>query len=355
MATFNFSLKLSKEVFRGMGAQHLVEWQKESARKEIDQANLLIDRLHTDFQSRCESILKDKFDSAEDFKSLLRTLNFESLERNLEKLVELKQEKEDYLLSIDEQQERLKSIKVPVFSDDDYATFWIDHECQVYADHHLDIRGLESSKVDFYGVTKNKKKAFFILLELNRDAPESNVLKLYYYLKNSKTFWDYEDVVILQIFSPKYLVEKKGKSLALAREMAVFLGNEFSGHYSFGEQKIRMHYNNMVFGADQYEIYSVFWKLMSSIDADEEERFELMCKNLPGNRNFLKLCEKYVERETSRNREVNPAFLHLIKNQGTKQDILEIFRVWCVEVIQFIETNFTRFQEQETLPASTLK
>jgi hypothetical protein len=346
MTVYNFSSKLIKELFRGMGGLSILHKQKQDAIAEISQAQVFLQKLKDEMNSTCLQMMNRNWKTPEEFRTQIATQNFESREQQIKQLEDLITEKKEFLETIAKQEETLKYLKNPVFSDHDCTNFWLQRNYEVYADYRIDIMGLEHSKVDFFAVSANKKIAFFILLELNRNAPESNVMKLYYYLKNSRQFWDFEHIVILQVFSPKYIVEKSGKSLALAREMSSFLGNElFTGVHSFGEKKVRISYMSSVFGETQYELFSVFWKLMIDEKQDEEERFALICDNLPTNANFLALCKKFIEREEAKNKETLPCFHALVEKKGSNDDIIAIFRFWCIEILQFFEHHFLRFHD----------
>jgi hypothetical protein len=309
----------------------------------MDAAVTMIERSRSDFNASITNLMKQCDSGIEEFKRQLQNLNFESQERNLIKLDEMISEKRVTLKNIQEQKQFYNHVSTPIIPTKKIKNFWNRYNFSVTADYQLDILGLEYSKIDFFATSKNQKHAIFALIELNRDSPESNILKLMYYLKNSKEFWGFDDITILQFFSPKYIVEKKGKSLALAREMSDFLGNElFTGVHSFGEQKVNIRYRSALFGLNQYELFSVFWKLMQDPESGEEERFEKMIQNLPSNKNFLTLCTKHLERERAKNRQVPEYFQALAEGKGKPEHIIQILQQWCFDILLIIEEELIR-------------
>ena len=343
MSQVNLSIKLLKEVFIGMGGGDLIQDQEALAQREVQGAQTMLRSLDSDLDNFCSQILGAGIQTVEEFKSRLRTLNFETMERNREKLIEQIHESEGLLNSSKAQHKWIDSLTQSVFSPEKIDGFWKAQGFQLYANHDLDLSGLESSLIDYFAVSRNKKRAYFILLELNRNAPESNVLKLYYYLKNSRSLWNFENLVILQIFSPKYLIEKKGKSLALAREMALFLGHEFSGGYVFGDKRVKVRYESEVFSPGQYEVFSVFWNLMSD-ESDSESRYEVLCEKLAQNSKFLELCKQYVRRQAAQNLQIEEPFTRLAGSEGTSLDIHQIFCNWCWEIVGFIRDKFQHYE-----------
>jgi len=348
MSRVNLSIKLLKEVYLGMGGAQLLDLQEAEASTEIEGAQKILSKLDENLNHVCSEAVSSGIETVEELKSHIRTINFESLEKNREMLQEQIDESEERLYHCKRQKKWISGVSHSAFSPGDIQGFWKERGFQLYPSHHIDIPGLESSQVDYFAISKNRKRAYFILVELNRNAPESNVLKLYYYLKNSRVLWDLENLVILQLFSPKYLIEKKGKSLALAREMANFLGHEMSGDYVFGEKKVKVRYETVVFTPGQYEIFSVFWKLMSD-ESDEEARYEVLCEKLARNSKFLELSEAYVERQNAQSLDSEPAILNLAEGRGGPEDIHQIFKSWCQEIIDFIRVKFHHY-ERESKP-----
>lgn len=343
MALHNLSIKLSKELLVGFRGEELLRKHLSVTEGEIRESHRFVELQSQELEALLQTMMQYPPSSVEEMRIQLNQIGFERKSSAVERLRAFIADKEDSLQVINSQLQQLEKITHPVIQTDDATDCWMEHDYLIQPEYRLNVLELETSLVDFFAVSKNRKVAFLILLELNRNAPESNVLKLYYYLKNSRSFWDFEDIVILQVFSPKYIVEKKGKSLALAKEMSTFLGNElFTGVHSFGEQKVRISYSNHIFGEPHYEIFSVFWKLMAD-DSDEEDRFGLMCNNLPTNKNFLALCRKYVERERARRASVPPYFEALVAEKGSPGDIEMIFKSWCLEILQYIEHSFHRY------------
>jgi len=343
MALHNLSIKLSKELLTGFHGKEILKKQIQSTESEIRESLRFVELQSQDLDNTLQNMLQYPAASVEDLRIQLNQVRFSEKQSSIDRLRQYAEEKQEFVTQFQEQLQVLESVPKSLLNQSDVSTCWLEHDYQIFAEYRLNILDLETSLVDFFAVSKNRKVAFLILLELNRNAPESNVLKLYYYLKNSQSFWEFEDIVILQVFSPKYIVEKKGKSLSLAREMSAFLGNElFTGVHSFGEQKVRISYSSYIFGEPHYEIFSVFWKLMAD-EADEEERFNLMCKNLPTNKNFLALCKKYMERERARRATVPACFESLVAEKGSPDDIAMIFKSWCTEILQFVEHSFHRY------------
>ncbi|MCO4780715.1 MAG: hypothetical protein KC646_00215 [Candidatus Cloacimonetes bacterium] len=337
MALHNFSLKLSKELFRLMGGLDLISSQKVSVKKEVSQAKNFLSTVEENFEKQVEQAFTHSKASIDDFKHAAKSLNFSSFDDNVNKLQEAIDDGQDRLQSLNKNEDFFSDVTYPAIDSVLFKSFWKDNNFELYPEYQLELQRLESSKVDFYAISSNKKSAYFVLMELNRDAPESNVLKLCYYLKNSKQFWSYENIHIIQVFSPKYLVERKGKSLALARQMSAFLGDEFSGNYAFGEQKLKLRYFSTVFAKEMYEIYSIFWKLMADAEQNEEARFEKLCNNLPRNPKFLQVCKKYVDRCKAKNLKINPSISNLVNESGTADDVKDILASWCLDIGTFIE------------------
>lgn len=337
MALHNFSLKLSKELFRLMGGLELISSQKISVNKEVSQAKTFLSTVEDNFEKQVEQAYTHGKSTVDSFKQSAKALNFTSFDDNIAKLQEAIDDGQERLKSLNQNEDFFSDVTYPAIEPALFKTFWKDNNFELYPEYQLELQRLESSKVDFYAISSNKKSAYFVLMELNRDAPESNVLKLCYYLKNSKQFWSYENIHIIQVFSPKYLVERKGKSLALARQMSVFLGDEFSGNYSFGEQKLKLRYFHTVFAKEMYEIYSIFWKLMADAEQGEEARFEKLCNNLPKNPKFLQVCKKYVDRCKAKNLKINPSISNLVNESGTPEDVKDILASWCLDIVSFIE------------------
>ncbi len=343
MALHNLSLKLNKELLIGLGGKRLLERQLQEAERETRESTRFLDVQTADLENQLHHVLQYPPESIEELRTQLSQLGYDRKQADIDRLRSYLAEREDYSRQIQEQIGILDSIRCPVVDPKEGKSFWLEHGYSVHPNYTLNILDLETSKVDFFAVSRNRKVAFLLLLELNRNAPESNVLKLYYYLKNARDFWAFEDIVILQVFSPKYIVEKRGKSLSLAREMASFLGTElFTGIHSFGDQKVRIHYNSCNFAESFYEIYSVFWKLMAD-EKDEEDRFELMVQSLPGNKNFLSLCQKFAEREKVRKNTVPSAVIRLIEGKGGPDEIRSIFRLWVQDILHFVEMNISRY------------
>jgi hypothetical protein len=339
MSSTNFAAKLLKEVFLGMGGRVLMDKQKLSTEATINQIKLQLDQVDQDFDGKCKEILKKGIRTTAQLKSHLRTLNYDSLENLRRKLQDEEHLNHSQLESLLSQESRLKEVRKPAFFEDEILSFWEEAGYSLWPNHHLDIPRLERSHMDFLGVCPEQKNAFVILVELNRNAPESNVLKILYYLKNSQSLWGFENLTILQIFSPKYKVEKQGKSLSLGRDMARFLGHEFTGEHLFGGRKVRLDYNATVFGAGQYELFSVFWKLMGD-KSDEETRYLELCEKLAKNQDFLSLCVRYVEKEMTREGNVEEHFRRLAQKDGCPDDVHAIFRGWCREITDFIHDCF---------------
>jgi hypothetical protein len=337
MALHNFSLKLSKELFRLMGGLELISNQKLSVKKEVSQAKSFLTTVEDNFQKQVEQAYVRGNSNVEDFKQSAKSLSFTSFDDNVNKLQEAIDDGQEKLKSLNKHEDFFSDVTYPAIDPILFKTFWKDNNFELYPEYQLELQRLESSKVDFYAISSNKKSAYFVMMELNRDAPESNVLKLCYYLKNCKQFWAYENIHIIQVFSPKYLVERKGKSLALARQMSTFLGDEFSGNYSFGEQKLKLRYFSTVFAKEMYEIYSIFWKLMADPEQDEEARFEKLCNNLPKNPKFIQVCKKYVDRCKAKNLKINPSISNLVNENGTADDVKDILASWCLDIGTFIE------------------
>lgn len=339
MSRANLSIKILKEVFRGMGGEELLRLQEAEYSKEVEGAQAILESLGNQLTQTCSEIVKAGINSVEDLKDQIRTINFESFEKNRELLQERIDESQERLNRCSLQKNWISGSQSPIIESNDRETFWADKGYKVFPNHHFDIPGLESSRVDFFTVSKNSKRAYCIFLELNRDAPETSVLKLYYYLKNSRALWDFEELTILQIFSPNYVVDKKGKSLALAREMALFLGNEMSGVSVFGEKKVKVRYESNVFGVGQYDIFSSFWNMMSD-DKDEENRYELLREKLSSNPKFIELCTRHVNRQNALSLKSTAAILTLSSGKGSSADVHQIVRDWVLEIITFIKQTF---------------
>ncbi|MCJ8345766.1 hypothetical protein MJH12_09510 [bacterium] len=225
MALHNFSLKLSKELFRLMGGLELITQQKISVKKEVSQAKKFLSTVEESFEKQVEHAYINGKSTVDNFKVCAKSLNFSAFDENILKLKEAVDDGEERLKLLNRNEDFFSDVNYPAIDKIMFKSFWKDFNYELYPEYELELQRLESSKVDFYAISSNKKSVYFVLMELNRDAPESNVLKLCYYLKNSKHFWAYENIHIIQVFSPKYLVERKCKSLALARQMAVFLGD----------------------------------------------------------------------------------------------------------------------------------
>lgn len=317
----------------------LLQSYEEECTKEIAGAESFLDSLNTKLNATCTEVLNSGIHSVEDLKDSIRTLDLESFEKNRSLLEERIDELKERLHKCRLQKNWIGDAKLSIYEGDEREKFWNEKGYKIFPNHHFDIPGLESSRVDFFVVSKDLKKAYCIFLELNRDAPETSVLKLYYYLKNSRTLWDFEDLTILQIFSPNYLVEKRGKSLALAREMAVFLGNEMSGVSLFGDKKVRVRYESTVFGTGQYDIFSSFWNMMSD-DRDEESRYALLREKLSSTPKFIELCKRHLSRQRASNAHVAASVVSLASGEGSSADVHQIVRDWCHEIIKFIKMNF---------------
>ncbi len=339
MSSTNFATKLLKEVFLGMGGLSLLERQKLSSEASTNQIRLQLSEHDKIFEKKCKAALKTGIRNTTQLKNQLRTLNFDGLEAMRQKLQDEEHLHQSQLDSLVRQEARFREIRKPAYFEDEILSFWEESNYRLWPNHHLDIPRLERSRMDFLGICPKRKNVFVILVELNRNAPESNVLKILYYLKNSQSLWGFENLTILQIFSPKYIVEKQGKSLSLARDMARFLGHEFTGEHLFGDRRVRLDYNTCVFGPGQYELFSVFWKLMGN-NADEEPRYLELCEKLAENQDFLSLCSRYVEKEMAREGTVKAHFHRLSKREGCPDDVHAIFRGWCHEITDFVHACF---------------